>query len=131
MYGKNTIGGSSLEELTYLELASDGGFLIGCISSSGISGDKNEVNYGISDYWVIKLDASGNILWQNTIGGSSTDKLRSVEETSDGGFIVAGYSNSPISGDKTEASKGDYDYWIIKLNSRCRSLAKNIWWYKC
>ena len=114
---QNTIGGSSLEELTYLELASDGGFLIGCTSSSGISGDKNEVNYGISDYWVIKLDASGNILWQNTIGGSSTDKLRSVEETSDGGFIVAGYSNSPISGDKTEASKGDYDYWIIKLNS--------------
>jgi hypothetical protein len=46
----------------------------------------------------------GNIQWQNTIGANGNDDLFSVEQTTDGGFILGGYSNSGISGDKTENS---------------------------
>ncbi|HEX3079771.1 MAG TPA: T9SS type A sorting domain-containing protein, partial [Puia sp.] len=55
------------------------------------------------------------IQWQNSIGGNSTDYLNSIQQTSDGGFILGGYSSSAISGDKTEASLGFADYWAVKL----------------
>lgn len=57
------------------------------------------------------------IEWQNTIGGSDTDDLHCFVSTSDGGYLLAGKSNSPISGDKTENSIGGYDYWIVKIDS--------------
>ena len=61
-----------------------------------------------NDYWVVKLDLSGNIQWQNTIGGNDDDLLSSIQQTGDGGYIVGGYSYSNISGDKTENSNGIY-----------------------
>ena len=48
----------------------------------------------ISDYWIVKLDANGNLVWQKSLGGSSGDYATSIQQTSDGGFIVAGSSNS-------------------------------------
>jgi hypothetical protein len=93
---------------------SDGGYILGGFSLSHISNDKNENNLGAADYWVVKVDGSGNILWQNTIGGSADDELMSVQQTTDGGYFLAGYSSSPVSSDKTEASIG-IDFWIIKL----------------
>ena len=57
------------------------------------------------------------IEWQNTIGGNNDDVLFSVKQTSDGGFILGGYSGSNISGDKTENSQGDYDCWAVKFDS--------------
>src|SRR5438132_11154862 len=54
---------------------------------------------------------------QKTIGGSSFDYLTSICLTKDGGLIVAGYSDSKISGEKTQNSRGSYDYWVVKLNS--------------
>jgi hypothetical protein len=59
-----------------------------------------------SDYWIVKTDASGNIQWQNTIGGNDHEELNSIQQTSDGGYILGGLSNSNISGDKTENSIG-------------------------
>jgi hypothetical protein len=58
------------------------------------------------DYWIIKIDSLGNIQWQNTIGGSLGDELISIQQTSDGGFILGGSSTSSISGDKTENCLG-------------------------
>ena len=46
------------------------------------------------DYWIVKLDQSGNIEWQNTIGGSGADYLNTIQQTSDGGYIVGGNSSS-------------------------------------
>lgn len=113
---QNNIGGSSFDRLYAIQQTSDNGFILGGESSSGISGDKTEENIGASDYWIIKLDESGNIIWQNTIGGSDANNLRSVQQTMDGGYIVGGWSSSNISGDKTEMSNGSYDYWVIKLD---------------
>lgn len=114
---QKTIGGSNSDVLTAFESTSDGGYILGGYSSSNISGDKNQNSNGGIDIWIVKVDASGNILWQKTIGGSGNDSLLSLKQTSDGGYIIGAGSNSNISGDKTENSRGGLDYWILKLNS--------------
>jgi hypothetical protein len=74
----------------------------------------------------VKLDTSGNIEWQKCFGGSSIDQAQgnSIEQTSDGGFIVAGFTHSS-DGDIT-LNHGYYDSWIIKLDT-----AGNKEWQKC
>jgi hypothetical protein len=112
---QNTIGGNGDDELSSLQQTADGGYFLGGSSDSNISGDKTENRLGMDDYWVVKLDATGGVQWQNTIGGSSYDGLISLQQTVDGGYILGGYSDSNISGDKTEDSNGGSDYWVIKL----------------
>ncbi|MFI5218273.1 MAG: T9SS type A sorting domain-containing protein [Bacteroidia bacterium] len=112
---QNTIGGSDLDELHSIQQTSDGGYIIGGFSLSNISGDKTENSNGGNDYWIVKLDSSGNIQWQNTIGGNSLDQFSSLQQASDGGYILGGTSYSNISGDKTENNIGNGDFWILKL----------------
>ena len=114
---QNTIGGSTYDQATSIQQTTDGGYIVGGISLSNISGDKTENGMGDIDYWVLKLDNTGTIQWQNTVGGSGADYLEEVKQTPDGGFIIGGYSNSRISGDKSEDTIGSYDYWVVKLNS--------------
>jgi len=123
---QNTIGGNSNDKLTEVQITSNGGYILGGYSDSGVSGDKTEASLvGSNDYWVVKIDDLGNIQWQNTIGGAGNDEFHSIAETSDGGYILGGRSNSPISGDKTEASDEYYDYWIVKLDSTGSILWEN------
>ena len=112
-----TIGGSADEELYSIKQTTDGGYILGGLSNSGISGDKSQASKGGGDYWIVKLDASGNKLWDKTIGGISWDNFTAIQQTSDGGFILGGYSESGVSGDKTQASKGMEDYWVVKLDA--------------
>ncbi len=114
---QNTIGGSGDDGLQSISKTSDGGYICGGYSKSPISGDKTAPLRGQTDYWIIKLDSAGNILWQKAFGGSLDDWLYSIEQTSDGGYICGGWSLSNANGDKTENCKGSYDYWILKLNS--------------
>ncbi|MEP6806058.1 MAG: T9SS type A sorting domain-containing protein [Flavobacterium sp.] len=131
---QRTIGGEGQDELLCAFQTKDGGYMLGGSSSSGppvISiakpneklattkadlFNKSEKSRGNMDYWIVKLDKQGNIEWQKTYGGQYADVLRSMEQTTDNGYILAGYSNSPISGDKTDGNKGFGDYWIIKIN---------------
>ena len=131
---QQTIGGSGQEDLLTVIPTRDGGYLLGGSSSSAktiISTTstlktqstakedltlKTESTRGSMDYWIVKLDSNGNVMWQKTYGGRYSDLLRSLEQTKDGGFILGGYSNSPQSGDKTAASIGIGDYWIIKTD---------------
>jgi len=114
---QNTIGGSGSELLFSLQQTADGGYILGGFSSSNISGDKTENSLGETDYWVLKVDATGAIEWQNTIGGNREDALNSLQQTPDGGYILGGVSESNISGDKTENSNGRFDYWVVKLDA--------------
>lgn len=120
---QNTIGGSTIDEFYALEATYDGGFLLGGFSWSSISDDKTENSRGAADYWVLKIDSLGNILWQKTVGGNDGDELYAIDQTFDGGVILAGRSISPISGDKTENSIGVYDYWIVKLTDQYNSIS--------
>ncbi|TDW47758.1 putative secreted protein (Por secretion system target) [Flavobacterium sp. 270] len=132
---QRTIGGSGQDELLCAFQTKDGGYILGGSSSSSPSSilntspegklapaakadlfSKSEKSRGNMDYWIVKLDKEGKIEWQKTYGGQYTDELRSMEQTSDMGYILAGYSNSPISGEKADANKGVGDYWIIKIN---------------
>ena len=122
---QNTIGGTDFDYLTCIQQATDGGYILGGYSFSDISGDKIENSVGYYDYWIIKIDSIGNIQWQNTIGGSSTDELFSIAQTFDSGYILGGYSQSNLSGDKSEDHKGGGDYWIVKTDS-----IGNIKWEK-
>ncbi len=110
-------GGTGNDQLYSAQPTADGGFILAGTSDSGISGDKTEDRVGNSDFWVIKTDATGNIIWQNDIGGLMFDNVYSAYETADGGYILGGTSTSGISGDKTEANFGGVDYWIVKLNA--------------
>lgn len=114
---QNTIGGAFGEELAALIPTADGGILIGGSSYSNISGDKSENSKGGTDYWFVKLDAEGTVEWDKTLGGNGEDYLKDIQETVDGGYILAGFSESNISGDKTEDSQGDFDYWILKTDA--------------
>lgn len=117
---QKTIGGSGIDIFTSMVQTSDGGYFVGGYSLSNASGDKTQnssSSVNNSDYWVVKLSASGAIEWEKTIGGDTGEELHSVAQTSDGGYILGGHSFSNISGDKTEDSKGSSDYWIVKLTS--------------
>src|SRR6478752_4976609 len=120
-----TIGGYGDDNLRSLQQTTDGGYILGGYSQSNAGGNKTENNKGLNDYWIVKIDAVGNIQWDKTIGGSSWDYLAAIKQTADGGYIVGGNSDSQISGDKTQNSKGDLDYWVVKLNS-----SGNIEWDK-
>jgi len=114
---QKTIGGNGGDNLQDICLTNDGGIIVGGYSNSGISGEKTKKSRGVYDYWVVKLNKHQKIQWNKTIGGSSLDELTAVQQTSDGGYILGGFSNSKISGEKTQATRGGYDYWIVKLDS--------------
>jgi hypothetical protein len=100
-----------------LDATSDGGFIIGGTSDSPIGADKTQASRGGTDYWILKLDSTGNIQWDKTFGGSGDEDLHSIIQTSDGGYLIGGDSRSPISGDKTENKYGINDYWIVKTDA--------------
>ena len=117
---QNTIGGIEDDYLSVVQFTADGGYILGGQSDSDSTGDKTENRLGAcchSDMWIVKLKPDGEIEWQNTIGGDNFEALGSISQTSDGGYIISGSSQSDISFDKTENSNGGTDYWIVKLDS--------------
>jgi hypothetical protein len=138
---QKTIGGSGQDELLCAFQTKDGGYMLGGSSSSTLNNDnfnsngtnngnenkgfdgkpdlarKTEKCRGNMDYWIVKLNNTGAVQWQKTYGGEYADVLRSMEQTTDGGYILGGYSNSTRSGDKTETNTGIGDYWILKIDN--------------
>ncbi len=108
-------GGTDVDPLYSLQQTTDGGYILGGYSVSGIGGDKTEDSRGYWDYWIVKTDANGVKQWDKRFGGSDYDQLNSLQQTTDGGYILGGWSYSGIGGDKTEDSRGGSDYWIVKL----------------
>jgi hypothetical protein len=109
---QKALGGSTYDYGKSVHQTSDGGFITcGYVNSSNgmVTG-----NHGDADYWVVKLDNLGTVLWQKTLGGSGTDWGRSIQQTTDGGYIVAGTTGS-YSGDVT-VQYGDRDFWVVKLS---------------
>lgn len=111
---QKSFGGPGFEEFTAVETTADGGYVMaGSITVAG-----SDLNY-----WIVKTDSSGNMQWSKNYGGSSSDTANSLKPTPDGGYIIAGSSNS-TNGDIT-ANNGYFDYWIIKLNN-----SGNLLWQK-
>lgn len=115
------LGGSGDDRATDIQQTSDGGFIVAGQSDSN-NGDVSG-NPGSSDYWIVKLNSSGDLDWQRSLGGAGFDAARSVQQTLDGGYIVAGSSDSN-DGD-VSGNNGATDYWVVKLNN-----AGTIEWQK-
>lgn len=122
---QRTIGGSGQEQLSSAFPTSDGGYILGGSSSSEKSPEvkggrdpfgKWQDGFGSLDFWAVKLDSKGKLEWQRTIGGEHLDQLRGILQTRDGGYLLAGYSNSHVSGNKTEKCYGLGDYFVVKLD---------------
>ena len=107
------LGGSKDDEVIDVTLTPDGGSILAGLSNS-VNGDVTG-NQGALDILIVKLDASGNKQWAKTFGGSGSDLGRSVITTTDGGYIVCGYTTSK-NGDVT-SSYGGLDAWILKLDA--------------
>lgn len=114
---QKSFGGSGSDLLQSIKLTSDAGFILAGSSSSGKGIQKKEQSRGQDDFWIIKLDAKGGELWQKTIGGNGQDRLTSIIQTNDGGYLLGGSSSSDKSGEKEEDSRGNMDYWIVKLDN--------------
>jgi uncharacterized delta-60 repeat protein len=98
---QKTYGESGYDIANFIQQTSDGGFIV--------AGETSSFGAGNADFWVLKLDSSGNVLWQKTYGGVNNDITPSIQETLDGGFIVAGETSS--------FGAGNADFWVLKLDS--------------
>lgn len=112
-----TYGGTADDQLFAVHQTNDGGYILGGYSDSPISGEKSQNTQGLEDYWMIKTDASGNLQWDKTFGGTSVDQLQTILPTSDGGYLLGGGSASGANGDKSQGSRGNFDYWLVKTSS--------------
>ncbi|UOQ75121.1 hypothetical protein [Hymenobacter cellulosilyticus] len=111
-----TFGGTARDEIVALRAAPGGYILVGN-TASGLDGTKTQATRGMQDMWAIKLNADGTQLWDRSIGGTSQDGAAGFALTPDGGILLGGTSHSDISGDKTQARKGLYDFWVVQLDA--------------
>lgn len=109
-----TFGGSNIDQATAIVRSNDNGYVIAGTTSSN-DGDIVDKTTTDSDYWILKLSESGTILWNKTFGGSNSDVVSGISNTTDGGYIVSGSSRSN-DGDVT-GNEGFWDYWLLKLNA--------------
>jgi hypothetical protein len=104
-----TIGGSDYDAATSIIQSSDGGYVV--------AGWTRSFGAGSADFYVVKLDSSGNVQWTKTIGGSNDDEAWSIIQSSDGGYVVAGWTRS--------FGAGSADFYVVKLDS-----SGNVQWTK-
>ena len=98
---EQTYGGSNDDVAQFIQQTSDGGYIV--------AGETWSFGAGYCDIWVLKLSSTGSIEWQQTYGGFYRDYARLIQQTSDGGYIVAGYAFSFVT--------GSLDIWVLKLSS--------------
>ena len=112
---EKTFGGTKDDVIAALQKTQDGGYLVGSNTNSS-DGDLIYTNKGNLDFWLFKIDSTGNISWQNIYGGSGRDVLYSICKANDEGFILCGHTRS-TNGDIKSENNGDYDIWVLKVNN--------------
>ena len=109
-----SFGGSGDDTAREVIVTSDGGYAILGFTNS-TDGDLTGKSTNVNDYWLLRLDAEGELLWTKTYGGSEDDQGQSVIQTADGGFAITGYAMSS-DGDASN-NEGFHDNWILRLDS--------------
>jgi hypothetical protein len=93
-----TYGGDGDDIARSVQQAADGGYVL--------AGSTESFGAGNSDFYLVKTDSQGDTLWTRTHGGSSHENANCAQQTTDGGYIVAGYSYS--------FGAGEYDFYLVK-----------------
>jgi predicted secreted protein len=96
-----TYGGTRDESLQRFVQTTDGGY--------ALAGSTNSFGSGNFDFWLVKTNANGNQLWNKTYGGTGDDRCYGLAKTSDGGYALAGDTNS--------FGAGGYDFWLVKTDA--------------
>ncbi len=120
-----TYGGSGYEEMGAAILTADGGYLFGGITTTRTpdfeitSNTKDTVDWPelTGDYWIVKTDGDGNILWDKRFGGFREDRLWTILQTPDGGYLLGGESRSGVGADRSWDNRGDLDFWVVKIDA--------------
>jgi len=115
---QKSLGGSNSDQARSIQQTNDGGYIVTGESDSN-DGDVSG-NHGSQDIWVVKLNFTGTIEWQKSIGGTESESTSSIQKTNDGGYIVAGGSSSN-DGD-VSGNHGDVDCWLVKLAGSQQSI---------
>lgn len=105
-----TYGGLNDDQASAVIQVADGGFLI--------VGETESYGAGDEDIWLVRTYANGTVKWNQTFGGSERDRGRSVIQTSDGKFLVVGYTES--------FGAGDSDIWLIKISETKETSTESI-----
>jgi hypothetical protein len=123
---KKCFGGTNIESgIASLQRTDDLGYILATSSSSNngnVSG-----NHGQDDFWIVKTDSNGTIIWQTCYGGTATEVVSSISSTDDGGYIIGGFTlsnNGDVMG--KHGPSNTYDYWLVKIDS-----TGIINWQKC
>ena len=120
---QKALGGSIFEDFEQVITSNDHGYIaVGATNSNDgdVSGLHSEFT---EDGWIVKLDGSGNIIWQKTLGGTGSERFHGVIKTFDGGYLVVGHATS-TDGD-VHSNDGGVDAWVVKLDGH-----GNIEWEK-
>ena len=94
------LGGDQDDVPTSVNENANGTIVVAGYSESSGTGDVTETNHGLTDFWVVKLNATGTtITFNRLLGGNGEERAYSIKEvTSDNGYVVAGYSSSSANG---------------------------------
>ncbi|HET6400818.1 MAG TPA: hypothetical protein VFH95_05395, partial [Candidatus Kapabacteria bacterium] len=117
------LGGTADEYASCLIQTSDGGYAVGCYSTSN-DGDVSGW-HGESDAWIVKLNNAGAIEWEKCYGGTDPDWATAILQSSDGNFVFAGNTNSNNGDAAGDNPLRANDIWIVKLDQ-----AGNLLWQK-
>ncbi len=98
---QKTYGDSAIDQAYSIQQTTDSGYIV--------AGTTYSFGAGGADAWIIKINSAGTIQWQKTFRGTGTDRAYDIRQTTDGGFIIAGSTDS--------FGNGATDAWIIKLDS--------------
>lgn len=109
-------GGTYYDVPTSVKQTTDGGYIMAGYTISNNGDVVGGVHVGgLDDFWIVKVNNTGTLEWQKTIGSNGVDRANSIQQTSDGGYIVAGFANS--NGGDVSGVYGNADFWIAKLSS--------------
>jgi len=118
---QHAYGGSGDEGAYDIKPAVNGGFIF-CGETNSVDGDITDTGYGNSDYWLCRIDSSGNILWEKSYGGTDYERAFVMLNTTNG-YLLAG-SASSATGEITSVHGGG-DVWLVKTDT-----SGNLLWEK-
>lgn len=117
-----SLGGTDDDYINSLSRSADGGFVV-VGSTSSIDGEASG-NHGLSDFWVVKINSLGEVIWKKCFGGTDNEEAYAISNTTDNNYIITGYTSSEDN--DVSGNNGVEDMWVIKINE-----SGGLLWQKC